>query len=52
MRDAAISGPRFWPIRPSPLFEIAPESEAEIVGVMEKNFLARLRALDSRLGRA
>lgn len=33
-------------------FQIAPEREAELVGLMEKNFLAGLRALDSRLGRA
>jgi hypothetical protein len=33
-------------------FEIAPEAEAELVGLMEKNFLAGLRALDERLGGA
>jgi hypothetical protein len=33
-------------------FEIAPDREAELVGLMQKNFLAGLRALDSRLGRA
>lgn len=32
-------------------FLIAPDREAELVGLMEKNFLAGLRALDSRLGR-
>jgi len=32
-------------------FEIDPEHEAELVGLMEKNFLAGLQALDSRLGR-
>ena len=31
-------------------FEIAPDREADLVGLMEKNFLAGLRALDSRLG--
>lgn len=30
-------------------FEIAPDREAELVGLMERNFLAGLRALDSRL---
>ena len=30
-------------------FEIAPEREAELVALMERNFLAGLRALDSRL---
>lgn len=30
-------------------FEIAGDGEAELVGLMEKNFLAGLRALDSRL---
>jgi Polyketide cyclase / dehydrase and lipid transport len=33
-------------------FEIAPDREAELVGLMEKNFLAGLHALDSRLGRS
>ena len=33
-------------------FEIAPDREAELVGLMETNFLAGLRALDSRLGRS
>ncbi len=33
-------------------FEIAPDQEAELVGLMEENFLAGLRALDLRLGRA
>jgi hypothetical protein len=33
-------------------FEIAPEAEAELVGMMEKNFLAGLRTLDSHLSRA
>lgn len=32
-------------------FVIAPDREAELVGLMETNFLAGLRALDSRLGR-
>jgi hypothetical protein len=32
-------------------FEIAPEAEAELVGMMEKNFLSGLRALDARLAR-
>ena len=32
-------------------FEIAPDREADLVGLMEENFLAGLRALDSRLGR-
>jgi Polyketide cyclase / dehydrase and lipid transport len=32
-------------------FLIAPDREAELVGLMEKNFLAGLHALDSRLGR-
>ena len=32
-------------------FEIAPEAEAELVALMERNFLAGLRALDSRIGR-
>lgn len=31
-------------------FDIAPDSEAELVGLMEENFLAGLRALDARLG--
>ena len=31
-------------------FAIAPEREAELVGLMEKNFLAGLRALGKRLG--
>ena len=30
-------------------FEIDPDREAELVGLMEKNFLAGLRALDERL---
>jgi hypothetical protein len=30
-------------------FEIAPDREADLVGLMEENFLAGLRALDSRL---
>jgi Polyketide cyclase / dehydrase and lipid transport. len=33
-------------------FVIAPDREAELVGLMRKNFLAGLRALDSRLGRS
>ncbi len=33
-------------------FEISPEREAELVGLMEENFLAGLRALDERLGRS
>ncbi len=33
-------------------FGIAPDAEAELVGLMEKNFLAGLRALDERLRRA
>jgi Polyketide cyclase / dehydrase and lipid transport len=33
-------------------FEIAPERERELVGMMEENFLAGLRALDARLARA
>jgi len=33
-------------------FVIAPDREAELVGLMQKNFLAGLRALDSRLGRS
>lgn len=32
-------------------FEIAPDRVAELVGLMETNFLAGLQALDSRLGR-
>lgn len=32
-------------------FEIAPDREADLVGLMKENFLAGLRALDSRLGR-
>lgn len=32
-------------------FEIAPDREAKLVGMLEKNFLAGLRALDSLLGR-
>jgi hypothetical protein len=32
-------------------FMIAPDREAELVGLMEKNFLTGLRALDSRLAR-
>jgi hypothetical protein len=32
-------------------FEIAPDREAELVGLMDENFLAGLRALDSHLGR-
>jgi polyketide cyclase/dehydrase/lipid transport protein len=31
-------------------FDIAPDREAELVGLMEENFLAGLRALDARLG--
>lgn len=30
-------------------FDIVPESEAELVGLMQENFLAGLRALDARL---
>lgn len=32
-------------------FSIAPDREADLVGLMEKNFLAGLRALDARVGR-
>ena len=32
--------------------EIAADREAELVGLMERNFLAGLQALDARLGRA
>lgn len=32
-------------------FELAPEREAELVGLMGTNFLAGLRALDARFGR-
>ena len=32
-------------------FEIDPDREVELVGLIEKNFLAGLRALDSRIGR-
>ena len=42
-RDATLGE---WSSR----FEIAAEAEAELVGMMETNFLAGLRALDSRLG--
>lgn len=42
-RDATLGE---WSSR----FEIAADREAELVGLMEKNFLAGLRALDSRLG--
>ena len=33
-------------------FEATPDREAELVGLIETNFLAGLRALNSRLGRA
>ena len=33
-------------------FEIAPDREAELVGLMQKNFLSGLHALDARLQRA
>jgi hypothetical protein len=32
-------------------FEIDPADEAELVGLIEKNFVAGLRAIDSRIGR-
>ena len=43
-RDATLGE---WSSR----FEIAPDREAELVELMETNFLAGLRALDTRLGR-
>lgn len=33
-------------------FEIAPDREAELTGMMERNFLVGLRAVDERIGRS
>jgi Polyketide cyclase / dehydrase and lipid transport len=51
---------RLWPITDgdralgewSSRFEIAPDREAELTGLMQRNFLAGLRALNDRFGRS